>query len=235
MEDFNLPSPERVALLERLQEVIRSVTPHFWAACQICDLGALEELLHERHILAINYHTSQMVRHWGSSPRYQSRPSTPKTPTPQKSIASNSGPSPSTPPPPPKRQKTLDSPTTLPRDANIKKRAEERDRFSCVLTGIKMIEVAYIYPYHLIKQKEENKTGPRYEFWNQLRVFWPEKKITTWEAKLFPQGILEKGQEEVYNLILLAPTVHALWGRGLFALKPISESDDKKTLIVQFF
>ncbi|KAE8453349.1 hypothetical protein EG329_011417 [Mollisiaceae sp. DMI_Dod_QoI] len=98
-----------------------------------------------------------------------------------------------------------------------------------------MIEVAYIYPHHSIKQKEEYKSGLRYEFWNHLRVFWPEEKVTTWEAKLFPQGILEKGQEEVYNLISLAPTVHALWGRGLFALKPISESDDKKTLIVQFF
>ncbi len=98
-----------------------------------------------------------------------------------------------------------------------------------------MIEVAHIYPYHSIKQKEENRSGPRYKFWNYLRAFWPEKKVTTWEAKLFPQGILEKGQEEVYNLISLAPTVHALWGRGLFALKPISESDDKKTLIVQFF
>jgi hypothetical protein len=54
------------------------------------------------------------------------------------------------------------------------------------------------------------------------------------EAKLFPQGISEKGQEEVYNLISLAPTVHAIWRRGLFAFKPISESDDKKTLMVQF-
>ena len=46
MEDFNLPSPERTALLERLQEAIgSSVPPHFWAACQICDLNALERLV----------------------------------------------------------------------------------------------------------------------------------------------------------------------------------------------
>ena len=32
----------------------------------------------------------------------------------------------------------------------------------------------------------------------------------------------------------MAPTLHTIWGRGLFALKPISESDDKKTLTVQF-
>jgi hypothetical protein len=113
-------------------------------------------------------------------------------------------------------------------------RAEERDNFSCVLTGIKIIEVAHIYPHHSMKQKEEDKSAPRHAFWDVLRVFWSKEKVTTWEAKLFPQGIREKGQEEVYNLISLAPTVHAIWGRGLFALKPISESDDKKTLIVQF-
>ena len=45
MEDFNLPSPERVALLERLQESIGDVPPHFWAACQICDLDALKNLV----------------------------------------------------------------------------------------------------------------------------------------------------------------------------------------------
>jgi hypothetical protein len=117
---------------------------------------------------------------------------------------------------------------------NIKKRAEERDNFSCVLTGIKIIEVAHIYPHHSMKQKEEDKSAPRHAFWDVLRAFWSKEKVTNWEAKLFPQGISEKGQEEVYNLISLAPTVHAIWGRGLFALKPISESDDKKTLTVQF-
>jgi hypothetical protein len=45
MEDFNLPSPERVALLERLQKEIGSVPKYFWAACQICDLKALEKLI----------------------------------------------------------------------------------------------------------------------------------------------------------------------------------------------
>jgi len=65
MEDFNQPSPERIDLLTRLQEKMGSVTPHFWAACQICDLGALEKLLHYEVALvqAINGLTSQMVRH----------------------------------------------------------------------------------------------------------------------------------------------------------------------------
>lgn len=42
MEDYNIPSPERVALLAHLQEAIGDVPPHFWAACQVCELKALE-------------------------------------------------------------------------------------------------------------------------------------------------------------------------------------------------
>ena len=45
MEDFNIPSPERRALLERLQEAIGDTTLHFWAACHVCDLQALEKLV----------------------------------------------------------------------------------------------------------------------------------------------------------------------------------------------
>jgi hypothetical protein len=45
MEDFNIPSVERVALLERLQEAMGNAPPSFWAACQICDLKALEKLI----------------------------------------------------------------------------------------------------------------------------------------------------------------------------------------------
>jgi hypothetical protein len=42
---FNIPSAERVALLESLQVSIGDVPPHFWAACQICDLDALRTLV----------------------------------------------------------------------------------------------------------------------------------------------------------------------------------------------
>jgi hypothetical protein len=86
-----------------------------------------------------------------------------------------------------------------------------------------------------MKEKEEEMNGPRHLFWNSLEVFWPTEKIATWKAKLFPNSISNKGQEEVYNLISLRPDVHQMWRQGLFALKPISESKDKKSLIVQFF
>jgi hypothetical protein len=44
-EDFNLPGPERASLLKLLQEAIGDVPPHFWAACQVCDLEALKDLV----------------------------------------------------------------------------------------------------------------------------------------------------------------------------------------------
>ncbi|KAG9237991.1 hypothetical protein BJ875DRAFT_102098 [Amylocarpus encephaloides] len=65
MEDFNQPSPERIDLLRRLQEKVDSVTPHFWAACQICDLSALEDFLRHQlfYVRGVDVQTSQMVRY----------------------------------------------------------------------------------------------------------------------------------------------------------------------------
>jgi hypothetical protein len=59
MEDFNEPSEERVGLLKRLEDAMCPkgiigleaeehegiVPPHFWAACQICDIKALEKFV----------------------------------------------------------------------------------------------------------------------------------------------------------------------------------------------
>jgi hypothetical protein len=67
-----------------------------------------------------------------------------------------------------------------------------------------------------------------------LQNFWPEEKVTAWQAEVFPYG-LDEGIETATNMITLAPTVHDLWNRGAFALKPISMSDDKTTLTIQFF
>jgi hypothetical protein len=44
-EDFNIPTAERVSLLERLQEAMGGAPPYFWAACKVCDLKALNDLV----------------------------------------------------------------------------------------------------------------------------------------------------------------------------------------------
>jgi hypothetical protein len=69
MEDFNQPSPERTKLLKRLDEQIGAVAPHFWAACQICDISALEKFLDHEYIYVqgIADQVSQTVRHCKSN------------------------------------------------------------------------------------------------------------------------------------------------------------------------
>jgi hypothetical protein len=163
----------------------------------------------------------------------QSQPSTPKKQTPQKPTPSNLGSSPST--PPPKRQKISDSPAGLRQNKQIRDLAEKRDKSRCVLTGDGIVEVAHIYPHHLLKHKEEGTLGQRHTFWDLLENFWSKEKVAAWEAELFPRGRFEPGEEKVYNLVTLSVGAHRAWGQGAFALKPISESDDKMTFEVQFF
>ena len=140
-----------------------------------------------------------------------------------------------------KKQKTSDSPGGKAASSPIlfgsqaaKTSAEQRDNFRCVLTGDRAYEVAYIYPFYSLRNKEEDIFGPRHNFWNHLKNFWPKEKVTAWEAELFPGGISEIGIKGVHNLITFSPSAHVYWNRGVFALKPISMSDDNTTLKVQF-
>jgi HNH endonuclease len=124
----------------------------------------------------------------------------------------------------------------LARNQTAKALAEQRDGFHCVLTGHpkRICEVAHIYPFYSLKKREEI-FGPRYNFWEHLKNFWPEEKVTTWEAEIFLSGVNEIGVDRIYNLITLASYVHSAWNRGAFALKPVFVSNDNTTLTVQFF
>lgn len=44
-EDYNLPSEERLGLLQRLQDAFGDAPPHFWAACHLCDIKKLAVLV----------------------------------------------------------------------------------------------------------------------------------------------------------------------------------------------
>ncbi|TAQ84942.1 hypothetical protein B7494_g6737 [Chlorociboria aeruginascens] len=237
MEDFNLPSEERVILLRQFRTKIEKVPPHFWAACQLCDLASLEKLVKCSHdypqvLFAFVEQTETVIQHWSQHPpkgKASSRVSTPQNQTP--SLDSDSSPhSPSA-----KRQKMSDSPTLTYRNKKARGLAYQRDNRRCVLTGNVLAEVAHIYPFHSLKYKEENIFGRRHMLWNLLRGFWSEEKVTAWEKELFPEGISEVSRDQVYNLMTLSADAHKEWGQGAFALKPISLSEDKKTLEVQFF
>ena len=71
-----------------------------------------------------------------------------------------------------------------------------------------------------------------FEFWNLLSLFWPQEKIDTWKARVFPSG---EGPDTCRNMICLDPTVHRMWMKGLFAFKPLNTSEDPNEISLQFF
>jgi hypothetical protein len=74
------------------------------------------------------------------------------------------------------------------------------------------------------------------EFWQSLRVFWDEDRVNKWKSTIFPDSQNpDVGVETCFNLISLSPDAHEMWNRGVFALKPLKRSRDRKTLTVQFF
>ncbi|QSS56557.1 hypothetical protein I7I53_04805 [Histoplasma capsulatum var. duboisii H88] len=88
-----------------------------------------------------------------------------------------------------------------------------------------VVEVAHIYPYSMSSVPRSSS------FWTTLKLYWSEERINQWKAAVFG----EKGGEACSNLLTLAPSVHAYWGRALFALKPLDVSDDGKSIEVQLF
>src|SRR5579871_5836403 len=73
-------------------------------------------------------------------------------------------------------------------------------------------------------------------FWGLLRVFWQRDHVKRWEKAIFPNPETPNtGVESCFNLICLAAHAHIMWNKGLFALKPLELSPDKKEFKVQFF
>jgi len=74
------------------------------------------------------------------------------------------------------------------------------------------------------------------DFWTLLSLFWDEDRIEKWKSTIFPDSEnAEIGVESCFNLICLSPDAHVKWTKGLFALKPLKLSHDRKELIVRFF
>jgi hypothetical protein len=70
------------------------------------------------------------------------------------------------------------------------------------------------------------------DFWESLSIFWDEGQVNKWKNTIFPGGA---GIESCFDLISLTDPAHTMWNKGLFALKPLKLSRDRKTLFVQFF
>jgi hypothetical protein len=84
---------------------------------------------------------------------------------------------------------------------------------------------------------DRNKTSNAIpELWQSLSVFWDKDRINKWKNTIFPDSEDPNiGVERCFNLISLSLDTHDMWNRGVFALKPLNLSRDRKKLTVQFF
>src|SRR4051812_21840840 len=110
----------------------------------------------------------------------------------------------------------------------------------CVLSKISDPQAAHIFPYSMLnpRPRHDNYTisDAVPEFWTSLRVFWDKDRINKWKTTIFPDAENpDIGVERCFNLISLSPNAHDMWNKGVFALKPLELSDDRKMLTVQFF
>jgi len=71
------------------------------------------------------------------------------------------------------------------------------------------------------------------DFWRSLSIFWNQDRIEKWKTTIFRGS--GNGVERCFNLISLALHAHDMWNRGVFALKPLELSSDRKRLTIQFF
>ena len=71
------------------------------------------------------------------------------------------------------------------------------------------------------------------EFWESLRLFWDKDRIDKWYRTIFQDS--QNPYTGVDSLISLSAKTHDIWNKGMFALKPLQLSSDRKTLTVQLF
>ncbi|RHZ44537.1 blue light-inducible protein Bli-3 [Aspergillus thermomutatus] len=64
-----------------------------------------------------------------------------------------------------------------------------------------------------------------------LSMFWPPSIIEEWKADVFGGS----NTELCANRISVSPEAHVYWGKGYFALKPVSMSEDQKSLELEFY
>jgi len=101
-------------------------------------------------------------------------------------------------------------------------------------------QAAHIFPYCMLnprpKAGRNRSSNAIPEFWRSLNVFWDQDRIDKWKNTIFsdPENP-DIGVERCFNLISLSLAAHDMWNRGLFALKPLELSPDRKELTVQFF
>ena len=218
-EAFNVQSEERQSLISELKEITQmdTIKASLWACIQVCDISKLREIvdaarttpaaffpLLEDNCLSIPL--SWMQR----APRDLA-----STPSTTASSASNA-------------RRPL-------RPERPKRLSKERDQ-ACVLTKASIYQVAHISPHCMINGRPpRNLEGSIPDFWRLLEFFFEPDRLNSWRAQIFlDPANPHRGIDGCHNVICLSNSAHELWARGLFALRPISLSSDRKELTVEF-
>lgn len=219
-EVFNEPSRERTEQLERLKIAIGdNVKAPFWGCTQVCDISKLSGLIHAATALPsyfdlLNSTSLSIPLKWMQRP-------------PRGASSGQSTPS-----------DGHSTPTRTPRPSRPKRLAMERDNGRCVLTGSPEIEVAHIFPYCMINplKKATNLDNSIPEFWKLLEFFFETERLDTWRRALFTDPAdPTRLSDGCHNNICMSSSVHALWTRGIFALRPVEVSNDGTAMTVEFY
>ncbi|OQD88184.1 hypothetical protein PENANT_c004G10152 [Penicillium antarcticum] len=215
-ERFNIPSHPRKLLLRRLKEALKGekVTVPFWACVQVCDMAKLEFVVQLANLSIPMMETltdlvASLPYKWTQrlSPYYQfETESTTSTDDPRYATA------------------------PIAKDA-----ARERDGYKCVITGArKVYQTARIFP--VLVTKPPSEVAPAFPaIWKFVDFFWDHSTGERWKKAVFNSSFdPERPVSDCTNLICLRNDLRTAWADGLFALRPVSVSDDKTEIEIEF-
>ncbi|OJD11559.1 hypothetical protein AJ78_07694 [Emergomyces pasteurianus Ep9510] len=233
-----LADPNRIKLLQKLQEIFGQIPQKAQASFLLCDLEYLENLcglesanpaLLDAGLYRVNTasNVDNIVTKWCQKSRQSSRVPSVHTPSPA---------SPSQIQPSPLRSVATGTNRHAPEESeemaidSIKRRSryvsdlcKNRDEHRCVITKFKgPTDACHIIPFSL------NQQNSRASFFELLRILWPQR-FAKW------QSIVNSGTEFIENMLTLTPTLHRCHSIGLFGLQPVEASMDGKSMKLKFF
>ncbi len=241
-EHLNIPTQERQNLLAELSNALGTdkVPAAFWACVQVCDVGRLQEIVHQARadpacVSTIIDSCKPLIQMWKQRPPGSSRVSEASSPA-QSPASANFGRS--------HLQGLAISPrpgspaSSNSRPSRPTKLAKERDGKCCVFTKTKFPEAAHIYPHCLINPQAFETSPARLipGFWGLLQNFWTRKQIQQWQQEIFPDPEdPSKTSDGCFNRICIQSNIHCWWTKGLFALRPLEYNHDKSELEVEWY
>lgn len=215
---FNVPTQERQSLLSELKTLTgkEKVAASFWACLYICDLSKLRQIIETAragspqaylHLLEVG--STSLPINWLQIDSDSSSNSTSSSCT--------------------ESQEHTEAVTS-------RKHAEERDGYRCVFMRTALHDVAQIYPTQLVPQTSVSVGLNMFpDFWKLLEFFFDKDRIARWRRQIFRDlSDANKPMDSCRNRVCLDPVAHCMWNRGLFALRPIAQSEDNKELTIQF-